>query len=142
MTQETNRSRLLYVLFVAVTIVLGLLSRSNLIPMPSFISTYAGDILWALMVFWIFCVLFNQQATWRLALYAIVFSFSIEFAQFYHELWIDEIRHTKLGGLILGYAFKLSDLICYFLGILIGALADYLICHQLFKNKVTNVYEF
>jgi len=97
--------------------------------MPDFISTYAGDTLWALMIFWIFCVVFHQQPTGKIILYALLFSFTIEFSQFYHEPWIDEIRHTKLGALVLGYAFKFTDLVCYVSGIFIGACIDRIINH-------------
>jgi len=115
---------MLYALFIAVTIAMGLLSRSDLIALPTFLSTYAGDTLWAMMVFWIFCVLLNQQAPWKIAVYALLFSFSIECSQFYHAPWIDEIRDTKLGGLVLGYAFKFADLICYSTGIFMAFLID------------------
>ena len=82
------------------------------------------------MVFWIFSVLLNQQATWKIALYAIIFSFFILFSKFYHEPWIDERRHTKLSGLVLGYAFKFTDLICYVTGIFIGACIDRIIINR------------
>jgi len=78
-----------------------------------------------MMVFWVFCTLLHQQAPWKIALYALLFSFSIEFSQFYHAPWIDEIRHTKLGGLVLGYAFKFTDLICYSTGIVMAFVIDH-----------------
>jgi len=75
--EKPARSRSLYFLFVVVTIALGLTTRSHFISMPNFISTYGGDILWAMMVFWISCLAFNQQATWRVASYAIIFSLAL-----------------------------------------------------------------
>jgi len=51
---------------------------------------------------------------------ALGFSFAIEFSQLYHALWIDQVRHTALGGLILGFGFLWSDLICYIIGIILG----------------------
>ncbi len=103
--------------------------------MPEFLSAYAGDTLWALMVFWIFSVVLHRQATWKIALYAIIFSFSVEFSQFYHEPWLDEIRHTKLGGLVLGYAFKFTDLICYATGVLLGLMIDVFIINGFSKTR-------
>lgn len=132
---DCHRSRMLYTLLAVITIAMGLVSRSSLISLPAFLSSYAGDTLWALMVFWMFCVLLNRQATWKIALYAITFSFSIEFSQFYHEPWIDEIRHTKLGGLALGYAFKLSDLTCYFAGVCMGIFIDYFVISRSSKHN-------
>ncbi len=33
-------------------------------------------------------------------------------------------RHTTLGGLILGFGFLWSDLVCYALGVELGVLVD------------------
>ena len=119
-----NRSRIIYSIFILITISLGLLSRNSDISLPVFLATYAGDTLWGLMVFWMFCVLFFTKKTWIVFLYAILFSYSIEFSQFYHAEWIDSIRSTRLGGLVLGYGFKWSDLLCYLTGITFGAVID------------------
>ena len=51
----------------------------------------------------------------------------IEISQLYHAPWIDSIRATTLGGLILGFGFLWSDLICYTVGIVIGAIIDKII---------------
>ncbi len=44
--------------------------------------------------------------------------------QLYHAPWIDSIRQTTLGGLILGFGFLCSDLACYALGVLLGVLIE------------------
>ncbi|OIO72858.1 MAG: DUF2809 domain-containing protein [Zetaproteobacteria bacterium CG02_land_8_20_14_3_00_50_9] len=134
MTYAHHRSRFLYALFIAITVALGLLSRSSLVSLPEFLTTYAGDTLWALMVFWIFCVLFHGQSTRAIASYTIVFCFMIEISQLYHEPWIDELRHTGMIGLIIGYVFKFSDLICYSTGVLIGMVIDHFISRRQFEN--------
>lgn len=126
MKSAINRSRKTYVIIMLITIVLGLLSRSKL-SMPDFISTYAGDTLWALTVFLMFCVILSKQKTWVLFLCAIVFAYSIEFLQLYQAPWIESIRNTIPGKLILGFDFVFSDFICYTIGILFGALADIVI---------------
>ena len=41
--------------------------------------------------------------------------------------WIDAIRNTTLGGLILGFGFLWSDLVCYTIGIIVGAIIDIMI---------------
>ncbi len=43
---------------------------------------------------------------------------TVELSQLYHAPWIDSIRQTTLGGLILGFGFLWSDLACYALGVL------------------------
>ena len=59
--------------------------------------------------------------------WAIILSYSIEISQLYHAAWIDAIRNTTLGGLILGFGFLWSDLVCYTIGIIVGAIIDIMI---------------
>jgi hypothetical protein len=55
-----------------------------------------------------------------------VFAFGIELSQLYHARWIDQIRHTRAGGLVLGYGFLWTDLLCYVIGIAIGCALEML----------------
>jgi hypothetical protein len=120
----------LYVGLVVITIVSGLLSRSSLIPLPEFIAAYAGDTLWAMMVFWVLCCVAPRRSTFTLAVVAIATSYSVEVSQLYHAPWIDSIRSTRLGGLALGFGFKWSDIVCYTVGVLFAALIDFRIVRQ------------
>ena len=62
-----------------------------------------------------------QASTWKIGCLAMAFSVVIELSQLYHAPWIDSIRHTTLGGLILGFGFLWSDLACYAVGVGLGA---------------------
>ncbi|WP_370832497.1 DUF2809 domain-containing protein [Clostridium sp.] len=106
--------------------ILGILSR-KIGNLPEIISLYSGDILWALMVFLIISFIFNKKSTIFTISWAIIFSYSIEISQLYHAPWIDAIRNTTLGSLILGFGFLWSDLVCYTIGILIGIVIDIII---------------
>ena len=55
---------------------------------------------------------------------ALAFSYAIEVSQLYHAPWLDRIRYTSLGGLVLGYGFLWSDIICYTVGLAIGVVAE------------------
>ena len=121
-----RRNRLLYLILSIITIILGLLSR-KVQGLPQIISSYSGDALWALMVFFLFSFLFNKKSTIFILVISIIFSYGIEISQLYHAPWIDSIRATTLGGLILGFGFLWSDLICYTVGIVIGAIIDKII---------------
>ena len=90
----------------------------------SFVKTYVGDALWALMVFLGFAVVANRWSTTAVALATVLFSFSIEISQLYHAPWINSVRATRLGGLVLGFSFVWSDLLCYSVGVIIGWLAE------------------
>ena len=137
MSLTIQRKRIVYFGLVVVTIPLGLLSRSDLVSLPDFIATYSGDAIWALMVFFLGCAIFPTWSTKRIAIAALLFSFGIELSQFHHSPWIDEIRQTRIGGLILGFGFKSSDLICYGVGVTIGAIVDYLMVRRVRWMRVS-----
>ena len=60
-----------------------------------------------------------------IGMFAIVFCYFIEFTQLYHAPWIDDIRKTALGGLILGYGFLWSDILAYSIGVAVGMSWEY-----------------
>jgi hypothetical protein len=66
-----------------------------------------------MMVFFGFAFVFRKWATGKVAMLALGFSVCIEVSQLYHTPWLDAIRNMPLGGLILGFTFVWSDLVCY-----------------------------
>ena len=123
---KESRTRVVYLLLTIIVMVLGLLSR-KISGLHKIIELYSGDILWALMVFLLFAFLFNKKSTIFIISWAIICSYSIEISQLYHAPWIDAIRNTVLGGLILGFGFLWSDLVCYTIGVIIGIIIDIMI---------------
>ncbi len=119
-----KRSRLVYLVLFFIVIALGLASRSKSLPMPSLIAAYGGDTLWALMAFLGLGFLFPSLSTARLAALALGFSFLIEVSQLYQAPWINALRDTRPGALILGHGFLWSDLVCYTAGVVLGALLE------------------
>jgi len=107
-----------------VTVVLGLASRRYGSELPEFVAAYAGDTLWALLVYLVVTALAPSAAVAHRALAALVFSFAIETSQLYHAPWIDAIRATRLGSLVLGSGFVWSDFACYAAGIGFGAATE------------------
>jgi hypothetical protein len=118
------RSRLTYALLGIVVIVLGLTIRSPTVPVPAFVAKYAGDALWALLMFLGFGWLFPPRSTGQIAILAVAFSCAIEFSQLYHEPWIDDLRATWFGHLVLGDTFAWADIAAYLVGIACGAGAE------------------
>jgi hypothetical protein len=113
-----------YFFLFVFTIFLGLSSRKFAIIFPEFINLYLGDALWALMVYWLVRFIKPSLKIINTSFIALIFSYSIEVSQLYHANWIDVIRKTTLGGLILGFGFLWSDMLAYSIGILIGVLLD------------------
>ena len=54
----------------------------------------------------------------------MLFTWCIEFSQFYHAEWIDSLRNIKIFALVLGHGFLISDLIAYTIGISIAYYID------------------
>lgn len=117
-----NRNRLHYLLLMVVTVLAGLASRR--FSSPEWTTLYLGDALWALMVFFGFAFLFKRKSTLWVGVAALGFSYLIEVSQFYHAPWINAIRHNRIGGLVLGFGFLWSDLVCYTAGMVLGILVD------------------
>lgn len=124
MPDQRPRSRLLYLLLTLGTVVLGLAARQVRASLPSSINPYLGDVLWAAMVFFLIAALRPAASARWIATAAAAFSLAVELSQLYHAPWIDGIRHTRLGGLVLGFGFLWSDLVCYAVGILFAAAVD------------------
>lgn len=119
-TIHVRRNRLFYAFATLLVIGTGLLWRSRLIALPATVTKYGGDALWALMIFLALGSVFHRRSTRHIALIAICFAWAIEFSQLYHAPWIDGIRSTRLGHLILGSTFNSPDLLAYALGVVVG----------------------
>jgi Protein of unknown function (DUF2809) len=119
-----NKRRVKYLVAAVVVVCLGLASRRYSNQLPQIIASYAGDTLWALTAFLCTAILFPKWATIRVCLAAMLFALVIEFSQLYHSPWLDHIRHTTVGALVLGQGFLWSDIICYAVGVGLGYVLD------------------
>ena len=95
-----------------------------MLPLSPFYFKYGGDALWAILVFLGFGLVFRRTSSLRVALLAFGFSCAVEFGQLYHAPWIDSMRATRLGALVLGVAFNWPDLFAYAVGIVLGCLGE------------------
>jgi Protein of unknown function (DUF2809) len=118
------RSRVACAIALMLVIAAGLGSRVFGRALPEVVATYAGDTLYATMVFVVLGILAPRWSTARLALTALALSCAIEVSQLYHAPWIDAIRRTLPGALVLGCGFLWSDLVCYAAGVALGAGAE------------------
>ncbi|MCL6606082.1 MAG: DUF2809 domain-containing protein [Paenibacillus sp.] len=116
--------KLIYISAVLVVIVLGISSRAYTDQLPLFISSHAGDALWGSMVYLGFRLLLTRQRLLLSLVLSLIVSFGIEFSQLYQEDWINGIRSSLLGGVILGKGFLWIDLIRYSAGIGITFILD------------------
>ena len=106
------RTRRVYLVSALGVLALGLGSRRFGASLPRFVAAYAGDTLWALMVFLGLGFVLPHVRLARRACIALAFAWAVEVSQLYHAPGIDALRHTRLGGLVLGFGFLWSDLVC------------------------------
>ena len=131
-----KRNRLFYGVLILISIGLGLFSRKIANSyLPELINDYLGDAIWAGMIFLIFRFTFFYQDTRFIAIISLVFCFLIETSQLYHAPFIDSIRVTTLGSLVLGSGFLWSDFLAYYIGVHIAATFEL----YLLKRKQYNI---
>lgn len=124
MTKRRRRHPLVQILLITLACFVGIASRLSADRLPGFIAAYAGDTLWALAAFLGLGLVRPRASTRTIACLAMAFSVAIEISQLYHAPWIDSIRRTTLGGLILGFGFLWSDLACYAVGVGLGVIIE------------------
>ena len=123
-----KNKKLQYFIIVLIVIASGIISR-KIANIPLFI----GDLLYAVMVYFLFRMIFIKFPVTKTAILSLAFCVLIECFQLYQAHWIIEIRKTFLGHLILGQGFLWGDLLAYFFGTLTGILLD-----KQIKKKSTN----
>ncbi|MGX5687423.1 ribosomal maturation YjgA family protein [Arcticibacter tournemirensis] len=84
-------SRIVYVGLISLIILLGILSRRiSIIPLS------VGDVLWAMMIFFIVRLLFIDSSVRLIVLISLSICYLVEISQLYQEEWINSIRQTIL----------------------------------------------
>ena len=118
------RQRLRYLLLACVTIAVGMAVHVGPLPISPRLRDAAGDALWAtMMVWWVGVVAPGARSMVRCVL-ALAVCVAVELSQRYHVAWLDAIRATTLGHLVLGSGFDARDLVAYAVGVGVAAVAD------------------
>ncbi len=118
------KAGLRYLIAVFVAMILGFSSRRYADMLPVFVAEHAGDALWASMIYFGIRLLWVRKSLLWAALVGILFCFGIEFSQLYQAEWIQAIRSTFLGALVLGSGFLTIDLVRYSVGVAVSLLLD------------------
>ena len=118
MRWSPERSRTLLVALVI--LVAGLVSRRP--GLPAFVTLYAGDVLWGAFFFQLFRLGLPGLSCFRAWLCALATTELIEVSQLWQAPGLVSVRATRLGGLLLGHQFLLSDVLCVALGASAAAL--------------------
>lgn len=110
---EQVHPRIPFALTAMVVATLGLFSRMPFLHLPLF----WGDVLWACMVYALIGALAPRCRMDRRTLVAWGLCMLIECSQLVRVPWLDALRATALGHLLLGSTFVFGDLLCYTLGV-------------------------
>ena len=112
-------SRTSYLTVAMTTILLGLCSR-----VFSVVPLFVGDLLYAVLIYFIFRFFFTTQTAIAIAVMSLFFCFVIESLQLVRWNWLLQIRATAIGRLILGQDFLLADLIAYTFGVIVAVVVE------------------
>ena len=118
------RSRAVHALLLFLTISVGLASRKFSVHLPPLLAKNTGDVLYAVMMFWLVGFLFPRLSMFGAALAAGLFCFGVEFLKFANMPWLVAARHSTAGALVFGRGFHVSNLVCYALGVAAAALLE------------------
>ncbi|NJO83648.1 MAG: DUF2809 domain-containing protein [Blastochloris sp.] len=80
--------------------------------------------LYATMIYLLLAWIWPQARSWAITAGALGICVAIECSQLVQTAWLDAIRATLPGRLVLGSGFLWSDLLCYAAGAVLGLLLD------------------
>ncbi|MFS0556055.1 DUF2809 domain-containing protein [Brevibacillus sp. 179-C9.3 HS] len=118
------RVRVAYIVAIFATMALGLGSRVFADVLPVFVAEHFGDALWACMIYFGFRSCFAHKKISFSLWCSLAFCFAIEGSQLYQAGWINSLRETTLGALVLGKGFLAADFVRYTAGLAVSSLLD------------------
>src|SRR5436190_16426538 len=102
---------------VFATVAAGLASRKFAWLLPAALGKYPGDVLWAQVVYWSVAFIAPSAPIFRVAACALGIAYLDELTQLYQAPWINQVRATTLGHLVLGSTFSWLDLLSHSVGV-------------------------
>jgi hypothetical protein len=104
-----------YLILANFTVVIGLASRQIV-----WVPLFTGDVLYGVMIFFIIRMCSTKLKLYNIAGLALALTYTVELSQLYQANWINNIRSTLLGRLVLGQGFLWSDIMAYSVGVLLA----------------------
>lgn len=133
-----KNKRIIFLIVSFVTICTGLFVRLKKQWFPDVVNLYLGDILYAFMMFYIVSFFaINKNRNVR-AVIALAICCCIEASQLYQADWINAVRETIPGKLVLGAGFLWSDILAYSIGVFLAFIVDKFVLFRA-KNRTGNL---
>lgn len=111
------RTRTSYIAAALLTITAGLLVHLRGEALGSAARDMIGDALWAAMIAWWVGALVPRARLLSRSAAAYAICAVVEVSQLYHTPWLDALRATTVGHLVLGSGFDPRDLAAYAVGV-------------------------
>jgi hypothetical protein len=104
-------------IFLIITIPMGLAVRLLPLHLPWFLYKYLGSALWAVALYWFLAALLPQLRSRAIATIAILIATLLELSRLVPIDPIDAFRLTFAGKILLGRYFSIKNIIAYALAI-------------------------
>ena len=118
------RRRVGYAALALLTIAAGLALVRTRAALPAALADKLGDALWAAMMFWWVSAAMPDARPRTRALAAVGVAWAVEASQLLRVPWLDALRATRLGHLVLGADFDAGDLVAYAAGVAVAFLIE------------------
>jgi len=92
----------------------------------SFIRPYFGDFLVVILIY-CFVMSFINFSKYKVALFVLLFTYCIEFAQCFNLLLLLGLENMSLAKVVLGNSFAIEDLVLYTFGFGVIVVVEFLI---------------
>lgn len=121
---------------MALLIALGLLSRRY--PLPGILAEYTGDALYATAAYAGYALFWPRGPSRAVALLAFASCLAVELSQAVNISFMNDLRSTTVGAMLLGAGFKWPDLLAYLVGISGAVAVDWRFCRR--RRRGRNFY--
>ena len=117
-----SRRRARYFVLAMGTIAVGLIVHFYGSVLPPDVRDILGDALWAMMIVWWMGVAAPRVPLRTRALASLTICVAVELSQRYHTPFLDALRRTAPGHLVLGSGYDPRDFLAYGAGVICGIL--------------------
>lgn len=114
------RARLAACASLVFVVPFGLATKRFPIEAAPWVAESAGGAFYVIFFCLFARLLWPTARAWLAALAVLVATCGVEVLQLWHPAWLDAIRATRPGGLVLGSSFSWADFPWYFLGAACG----------------------
>jgi hypothetical protein len=122
--QKKMRRSLTSLIFLLITIPLGLAVRLLPLGLPWFLYKYLGSVLWAAALYWFLAAILPKLRPQAIAALAATIATLLELSRLIPVAPVDAFRLTFAGEILLGRFFSIKNIIAYIIAISLTAILD------------------